>query len=515
MILDLVLENQRVCALALVGTVVGAAVYYAVLLPFYFSPLAGVPGPKLGAITKYYIYYKTWAEQRNRYVHSLHERYGPIVRLGPEEISISDPEYVKEIYGGNFDKSGFYGQFGNYGRLNTFSSLEKAAHIRRRKVTAQMYSKTYVTSEPIEQLASQRVQDAMRHVQAALKESKEVEVYEMFHALAMDVVTGLILGREGGTNLLQRGRDAWGIINDYRIQSSMWFWTTLMPQFYDLAAGKLRLAAGKRAQDWNVENCEKALTVTEKGAEKGSILRKLYDSGVKGLDAFSEIQDHVAAGHETTGASLSFLTWHLSNHPEIQDKLRQELVAAFGECPSAQEEEDKSAPLFVPPYKDIEKLPYLNGVVMETLRLYTAIPGAEPRIVPPAGMHFKPAGGTKSDGVYVPGGTIISMQPWTLHRDESVYENALEFVPERWIDCSEDKLRLMNRSFMAFGAGVRMCLGLHLATEEMKLMVASLYWRYRTRVAPGWTGAEASMFVVDKYTVHPRGHVTRLEFSHV
>lgn len=512
MILDLIIQNRNAVLLALAGGVATALFYYTVLLPFFISPLAKIPGPKLAAITKYHILYKTWAEQRNRYVHELHAQYGPIVRLGPEEISISDPAYVKEIYGANFDKSGFYGQFGNYGRLNAFSSLGKAPHIKRRRVTAQLYSKTSVTSEPIEALAAERVQEVVKLVRKTLSEEDkpEVEVYEMFHALAMDVVTGLILGREKGTRLLKAGPSMWGVINDYRLQSSMWFWTTLMPQFYNWAAGKVRLAAGKRAQAWNIVNCQNALKASDKGAEKGSVLRKLYDSGIKDLDAFSEVQDHVAAGHETTGATLSFLTWHLSKHPEVQQKLHDELVAAFGECPDKGDSEQ----VFVPAYKDVDKLPYLNGVVMETLRIYAAIPGAEPRVVPASGMMWKGSGGELKDGdfIYIPGGTIVSMQPWTLHRDESVFPRALEFDPTRWMTSDEARLREMNRSFMAFGAGVRMCLGLHLATEEMKLMVTSLYWRWRTAVAPGYDD-EDCMYVVDKYTVHPKGHYTLLEFE--
>lgn len=525
MILDLILENKPQ-TLAIVSISVAATfIYYIVLLPFFISPLASIPGPRLAAITKYYILYKTWSEQRNRLVHSLHAQYGPIVRLGPDEVSISDPAYIKEIYSANFDKSSFYGQFGNYGRLNAFSTLEKTPHIHRRRVTAQLYSKSYVTSQPIEEIARSRVVDAIKHIQSTLSKAKTdkpfVEVYEVFHALAMDVVTGLILGRSRGTTMLRQDRSTWGIINDYRLQSSMWFWTTLMPQFYDLAAGKDLMAASKRAQDWNVENCERALTATEKGAAEGSILRKLYDSGVQGYDAFSEIQDHVAAGHETTGATLSFLAWHLSKHPDVQQRLHEELVAAFGECPDTDTDTNTSSStgaVYVPAYSDVEKLPYLNGVVMETLRIYTAIPGAEPRVVPPSGMMWK---GTRSETnpvdekdmmVYIPGGTVVSMQPWTLHRDESVYPNALKFDPTRWIDCPEEELRRMNRSFMAFGAGVRMCLGLHLATEEIKLMVTSLYWRYKTTVAPGYDD-EAAMYVTDKYTVHPRGHYTLLEFT--
>lgn len=471
---------------AVLTGVLGLVTYY-IVYSLYWAPLSQVPGPTISALTEYWILYKTWNEERIRLTHSLHEKYGPIVRLSPVEVSFADPETIRTIYVGNFDKSGFYGQFGNFDRLNAFSTLGKQGHVKRRKVISPIYSKSSVCSPQNEARTQERIADTMAYITSHRKNT--VEVYNVFHALAMDTVTGFLLGDENGSHFLRSGD--WSIIESYRLQSAMWFWTTLMPRFYDYALDKATKFAVGATANW----CKSNSLPAAKAPSPLSVMSTLKNAGLADMDACSEIQDHTAAGHETTGATLTFLTYHLSTHPEIQEKLHQELVNAFGK---------PTGELFQPlPYKLVDDLPYLNGVVMETLRLYSAIPGAEPRVVPDKGMQYGPYN--------LPPNTVVSIQPWTVHRDANVYPSPLEFKPERWFESDPEQLRLMNRSFMAFGAGVRMCVGMNLALQEIKLIVASIYRMYSTRVADGYD--HDKMYIVDKYTTHPLGHECLLNFT--
>lgn len=484
-----VLTQKETLVPTLIAGLIGLAVYSLIIYPLYFAPLSKVPGPKISAITEWWILYKTWNEERIRLVHRLHEEYGPIVRLSPREISVSDPEHIKTIYTGNYDKSTFYGQFGAFNRLNTFSSLTKTAHIKRRKLLNQFYSKSSICSPSIESRTQKRISDTMSYI--VQNRSPTVEVYNLFHALAMDTVTNFLLGDDNGSSFLKTGD--WSMIEFYRLQSSMWFWTTLMPRFYDYTIDKATSIAVKSTAVWCKES---TLNTISTSLEPESVVGQLNKNGITGLDACAEIQDHSAAGHETTGATLSFLTYHLSISPDIQERLHKEIIDAFG---ASEGETIDSLP-----YKEVDSLPYLNGVVMETLRLYSAIPGAEPRVVPPSGMRA-------TNELTIPGGTIVSIQPWTVHRDANVYTDPLKFDPERWMNSSPEQLKLMNRNFMAFGAGVRMCIGMNLALQEIKLIVASIYRTYRTETAPGFDG-EDKMYIVDKYTTHPKGHECLLNF---
>lgn len=464
--------------LAFIGT------YYFFLHPLYIAPLSEVPGPWISAITKYWILYKTWAEQRNRLVHKLHQEYGPIVRLAPNEISVSDPEYIKSIYIGNYDKSPFYGQFGAYGKLNTFSTLTRKDHLQRRKIMNKVYSKSAICSPGIEGITQDRVKDTMNVI---ANSGFSIDVYNLFHALAMDTVTNFLLGESKGTSFL-RDQNWWMILN-YRLQSAMWFWTTLMPRFYRLAADSETKNAIAVIGDW----IKKLASAREKSIEVDSVIFHLNSHGISGLDACSEIQDHTAAGHETTGVTLSYLTYHLSFHEDVQSKLQQELALAFKKHESLS-------------YNIVDRLPYLNGIVYETLRLYSAIPGAEPRIVPKYGLKW-------SEDLIIPGGIIVSIQPWTIHRDANIYENPLDFNPERWINQSPETLAKMKKYLMSFGVGVRMCIGMHLALQEIKLVIANIYLNYRTTLPPDFD--HDKMYMSDKYTTHPQGHECILQFEKI
>jgi cytochrome P450 len=71
--------------------------------------------------------------------------------------------------------------------------------------------------------------------------------------------------------------------------------------------------------------------------------------------------------------------------------------------------------------------------------------------------RYVPARGSSIDGVWIPGGTIVSCQPYTLHHDETVFPQPLEFIPERWLESEGAKER--EEMFFAFSKGSRGCLG--------------------------------------------------------
>jgi cytochrome P450 len=105
----------------------------------------------------------------------------------------------------------------------------------------------------------------------------------------------------------------------------------------------------------------------------------------------------IIAGTDTVGVTTCYLTWCVLSRPVIQQKLEEEVVAL---------PEDFTE-------KDLLDLPWLNGVIEETLRLYGAAPSSLPRVVPQAG--------TVIAGVPIPGGYTVSTQAWTLHRDPKIW----------------------------------------------------------------------------------------------
>lgn len=165
-----------------------------------------------------------------------------------------------------------------------------------------------------------------------------------------------------------------------------------------------------------------------------SLMAHLLHEKKMSVDAIaSECHDHITAGIDTTGDTLCFLLWELSqpNQQKRVLRLREELNQEHAE-------------------NSLDSLPYLDALLQEALRLWAPGTQSLPR--------FVPAGGREIDGYFVPGGDIVSCQSYTTHRyDEGVFQDADLFVPERWLDPNGDSER--GRLFFAFGSGARTCIG--------------------------------------------------------
>lgn len=83
-----------------------------------FSPLARLPGPKLGLLTPWQLRYHELQGKRTQYIHRMHQEYGSVVRVAPNEVVFSSLEAMKEIYlskGSGYDKPSFYDLFSQFG----------------------------------------------------------------------------------------------------------------------------------------------------------------------------------------------------------------------------------------------------------------------------------------------------------------------------------------------------------------------------------------------------------------
>lgn len=496
--------------------------YHFVFHPLYFHPLSKIPGPKICAITKYFILYKSWSEQRNRYVQELHEKYGSIVRIGPNEIDINDSSYLKDIYIGNFDKSSFYSQFVNYDRANTFSTTTKKEHILSRKVSHKFYSKSNICSSNI----MSKVEKVMNDTLIAFDKSKgqPVNVYVLFCEMAMDAVTSFSFGKGNYESLLL---DPFGegekVVIDFGLQSSMWFWVTQMPNFYGFFLSKKVVESSQRCSDFIERQFLNALNKINVTIGKGedTLLTVYFDvdpmnkSKIIQKNAIfdevrtkSEFFDHIAAGHVTTGTTLSYFFYELAKNPDMQLKIRSELLNKLNNgipIPSSDYDSWK--------YKivdDEELLPYTHAVILETFRIHAAIPGQEPRITPEKGLIWR--GNSQTPVSKIPKGTTVVMQPWSLHRVSTIFPNPDQFDPERWLNANDEQLKIMRGNLMHFGSGSRMCVGLNLATAEIKMIVTSLLSRYHVELVDDFNyDYDAEM--LDIYTTVPRTEKMMLKFN--
>lgn len=164
-----------------------------------------------------------------------------------------------------------------------------------------------------------------------------------------------------------------------------------------------------------------------------------------------------AAGHLSAGQTLAWSFYLLSQHPEQERRLHDEL--------------DRVLAGRRPTFADLDRLPYARIVIEETLRLY-----------PPFHMlAWREA--TEQDelcGVVIPKGATVSIAPWLLHRHRRLWENPECFDPERFLP--ERSAGRPQMAFLPFGAGPRVCMGATFAMMEMVLILATIAQRFRLRL---------------------------------
>lgn len=165
------------------------------------------------------------------------------------------------------------------------------------------------------------------------------------------------------------------------------------------------------------------------------------------------------AGHDTTANGLSWSWYLLSQHPEAEARLNEEISSVLNGRP--------------PTYQDLAQLPYARMVFEEALRLF-----------PPAAAFMRQA--IKDDQIgdlKIPAGAQITITPWLSHRHRSLWDRPDDFDPERF---SPGNVKARHKfSYIPFGAGPRMCVGKAFAMMEGPLVLATVAQRYKLNLVPG------------------------------
>ena len=158
--------------------------------------------------------------------------------------------------------------------------------------------------------------------------------------------------------------------------------------------------------------------------------------------------------------TLTALFYYLLKNPSCYAKLQNEVDT---QLPSR----DPSSLKCDVEFAQAQKLPYMTACIQETFRMHPASAVLLERVVPPAGASIA--------GEHIAGGTVVGVSSWAVHHNKDVFgQDVNEFRPERWLDASEEQVRLMERSMLHFGAGNHLCLGKNISAREMYKVVPSL-----------------------------------------
>ncbi|XP_064021813.1 cytochrome P450 27C1 isoform X2 [Pogoniulus pusillus] len=177
-------------------------------------------------------------------------------------------------------------------------------------------------------------------------------------------------------------------------------------------------------------------------------------------EIYANMTEMLLAGVDTTSFTLSWATYLLAKHPEVQQRVYEEIVSKLGKEQ-------------VPVACDVPKLPLIRAVLKETLRLYPVLPG-NGRV-------------TQKDlvvgGYLIPKGTQLALCHYTTSYSEENFSMANEFRPERWL--RKDNLdRVDNFGSIPFGYGIRSCIGKRVAELEIHLALIQLLQNFEIKISP-------------------------------
>lgn len=211
-----------------------------------------------------------------------------------------------------------------------------------------------------------------------------------------------------------------------------------------------------------------------------TILASAVDEDGTGMTAeqlHSEVLNIIIGGYETTTNTASWLLYLLAKHPDVQQRLYEEVRNAIG---------DRE-----PTFADLANTPYARMIIDETLRLYT-----------PAWQTMRHTIGEDAIGGYrIPADTDMYINMYVLHRHPEFWPQPEIFDPERF---SPEQLNTRPKhAYVPFGNGPRNCLGKHFALVELHLLLIMMVQRYQMMLPGGAPPAE----MVPLVTLHPKNGI--------
>ncbi|ORY65879.1 benzoate 4-monooxygenase cytochrome P450 [Pseudomassariella vexata] len=449
-----------------------------------FSPLRAFPGPFLARFTDLWRAIVT-AQGRIDSTHTLwHRKYNSsAVRIGPNTISISDPNLIKTIYATKdaWTKSHMYrvndvlikGQ-----RIsNIFNTQDNVWHDKVMKPIRGFWTMTKVLE--VEGLIDETLSKLTEKLDAKFANepgdsSKVCMMNDWLGYFAWDVTANISFGQHYG--FIEQERDVDNLIVD-STKGLYYFGPISQIPWVDYLLDKNPLVrigpkptltgvmyAFKVVAQYQREIAQKDRTENPGGVhhylDKYIKLKDTYPDMVDDNQIVNWLMLNVLAGGDTTSAIMRALVYHLAKTPTAYKKLTDELDSAQLSLPA--------------PWRDINgKVPYLEAVIRETIRINPGLAMVLERVVPEGGL-------TLPDGRFIPAGTKVGINPHVTSRDPEVFgADVDEFNPERWITKDDARLRKMrDTADFAFGGGNRVCMGRYLAQLEICKLFATLYSLY-------------------------------------
>jgi cytochrome P450 len=294
---------------------------------------------------------------------------------------------------------------------------------------------------------------------ATWQDGEERDVHQDMTRLTMEIVAKVLFG-EGFSSDAEQACEAFGL---FFKQYDDRFGLYLIPEWLPTPSNLRYRRAIKRLD-------EIVLRIIRRKRANGngpspdvlSIMLRAREGNAPGM-AERQVRDEMMTlfftGHETTALALAWTFYLLGQNPEAERKLQAEVDTVLeGRMPG---------------FEDLARMPFLEMVFKESLRLY-----------PPAyGVVREALSDCEIGGYPIPKGATLAMFQWVVHRDPRFFDRPDDFVPERW---EKDFAKTLPRcAYFPFGAGSRLCIGNTFAQAEVPMLLAAIVQKFQLKLVPG------------------------------
>ncbi|KAL1948481.1 hypothetical protein VTO73DRAFT_12556 [Trametes versicolor] len=422
-------------------------------------PLHRFPGPVLNRVTELPLAYTAARLNRHLYLCKLHETYGPIVRTGPNSISINSKTAAYTIHKSAqcFNKTEAYDL--HLKGEGLFFVKERDRHAVRRRPWNRAMSNEAIQeyTEPLF-----RTTHALVDRLAKDTESKgSVDFVRCVTQWAFDTAALITFGGNGTEMSLLTSDDPDELADKPRISLASFEFFSHLPWLFHILK-HFPASVFRQVEEFSLKQAERRLQA-EKIQFKDVFSYWVEDAEHPNVDELAtDSLAAIIAATETVSSMTSLVFFFILSSPDWHRALRNELDTAF----------PAHAPFRASPASTdvLDTLPILTAVIHEAFRLGAIFSGL-PRSVPP--------GGALIDGVLFPGGTAVSVPIYAQHLSEDNFgADPSAFNPARWLPStgsSNENVKVDRGALLTFGAGPFNCVGQRLAYRQTRLVLACVF----------------------------------------
>ncbi|SPO06076.1 related to pisatin demethylase (cytochrome P450) [Cephalotrichum gorgonifer] len=453
----------------------GVVAIEAVWTLYSWNRLRHIGGPTLAAFSNLWIVRAMTGGKTDLVLAEVNEKYGSLVRVGPNELLTSDPTLLRRINGvrSRYKRSEWYlAMRFDPARDNVLSQRDDELHnVLRTKMSAGYSGKEVDALEyKVDRNIVALINLLGEKYVSTPGNPRPVDFGPMAQYFTLDVISDIAYSEPFGC--LASDSDILGYIQAVNESIPMVMLFSAMPRLNwilqsaimkrFLPSDRDQLGFGRLMKICKQKASER---FGEDKQEKRDMLGSFVRHGLTQPEAQSETLLQIMAGSETTATAIRATLLHLTTAPSAYAKLVSEITAAS---------KTVATPI---PASAARSLPYLQAVIKEGLRIWPPLSGVLSKITPPEGDEF--------NGLHIPGGTVVGCSPFGLSRNKEVWgEDANVFRPERWLEGTTEELREKEAALdLTFGHGKWQCLGKNIAYMELNKIFFELLRNFDIQVA--------------------------------